>query len=230
MSFNLPLVKLISHIQPDIQMLKLIDTSDNSAIGLGQVIDSIAQQSNGSTYNLYGRLILINGDLAAVCNFNSLQSLCAPIQQIQTKANYTKLEMEFHHQGGIYSILHSNILLQLHKFSTKTWAMMSQSLKGLNNYSGYLPWMLLMLTKVLHPSVAKLFKHSLLFSPSDGPNHFFAKDFYLEILNYWLLTCWQEKNNFVYWSTSFCRPGQKNVQEIASDIFEEPGWPATADT
>ncbi|OAV85065.1 hypothetical protein PTTG_30822, partial [Puccinia triticina 1-1 BBBD Race 1] len=99
-----------------------------------------------------------------------------------------------------------NILIRLQEFSTvieanramkagdigrlliiwKTWSVMSQSLKGLRNYSTYLPQLVLMMTQLLPPSPAKLLRHLLLFSPSGRDNHFVAKDFYLEIQNYLL--------------------------------------------
>jgi hypothetical protein len=99
-----------------------------------------------------------------------------------------------------------NLLIRLEEFSTiveanramkagdigrllnvwKKWSVMSQGLKGLRNYSAYLPRMVLLLTEILPPSLAKHFRHSLLFSPSGRENHFVAKDFYLELQNYWL--------------------------------------------
>ncbi|KAA1083758.1 hypothetical protein PGT21_006034 [Puccinia graminis f. sp. tritici] len=100
----------------------------------------------------------------------------------------------------------NNILLRLHDFSTvveanramkagdigclmdvwKMWAVMSQGLKGLTNYSSYLPRMILLLTEFLPAPLAKLFRHSILFSPSGRENHFMSKDSYLELQNYWL--------------------------------------------
>jgi hypothetical protein len=43
-----------------------------------------------------------------------------------------------------------------------------------------------MLTHLLPTDLAKLFRHNLLFSPSGRPNHFVAKDYFLENQNYWL--------------------------------------------
>ena len=68
----------------------------------------------------------------------------------------------------------------------KLWLVMSQSLKGLNHYLLYLPQLVLMLTQLLPPSLSKLFRHQMLVSPSGRPNHFVAKDFFLENQNYWL--------------------------------------------
>jgi hypothetical protein len=100
----------------------------------------------------------------------------------------------------------SNTLVQLHDFSTvveakramkagdigrlllvwKKWSLMSQALKGLTNYSSYLPRMVLLLTVVLPPGLSKYLKHNLLISPSGRPGHFVAKDYWLEIQNYWI--------------------------------------------
>lgn len=63
---------------------------------------------------------------------------------------------------------------------------MSQSLPGLTHYATYLPRLVLLLTKVLPPSLSKFFQHSMLVSPSGRPGHFVAKDFFLENHNYWL--------------------------------------------
>lgn len=68
----------------------------------------------------------------------------------------------------------------------KMWSIMTQSLPGLTHYSAYLPRLVLLLTVVLPPSLAKLIRHNLLVSPSGRPNHFVAKDFLLETNNYWL--------------------------------------------
>lgn len=93
----------------------------------------------------------------------------------------------------------SKLLLRLHKSSTvveanqsmkagdigcllniwKMWAVMSKSLKGLNNYLCYLPRMILTLMEILPPLLAKSFRNYLLMSPSGRPNYFVAKDSYL---------------------------------------------------
>ena len=63
---------------------------------------------------------------------------------------------------------------------------MAHGIKALNNYVIYLPWMILLLTKVLPKGLAKTLWHSLLINPSGQPNHFIAKDFFLENNNVWL--------------------------------------------
>ncbi|KAI7947269.1 hypothetical protein MJO28_009177 [Puccinia striiformis f. sp. tritici] len=107
---------------------------------------------------------------------------------------------------GLKSGKHYNLLMRLRDFSTvvecnaamragdvgrliniwRRWSIMAQGTPGLTNYAIYLPRMLLLLTKVLPEGLQKVLKHSLLISPSGRPNHFVAKDFYLEVQNYWL--------------------------------------------
>ncbi|POW13543.1 hypothetical protein PSTT_03691 [Puccinia striiformis] len=62
----------------------------------------------------------------------------------------------------------------------KMWSIMTQSLPGLTHYSAYLPRLVLLITRILPPSLAKLIRHTLLLSPSGRPSHFVAKDFHLE--------------------------------------------------
>jgi hypothetical protein len=88
----------------------------------------------------------------------------------------------------------------------KMWSVMSQGLTGLHNYSSYLPITILMLNKFLPEDMAKLLRHSLLFSPSGRDNHYLSKDGYLEIQNYWLkLVCNQsgQGNNIKQLKDSF---------------------------
>ncbi|KNF04588.1 hypothetical protein PSHT_16054 [Puccinia striiformis] len=48
----------------------------------------------------------------------------------------------------------------------KMWSIMTQSLPGLTHYSAYLPRLVLLITRILPPSLAKLIRHTLLLSPS----------------------------------------------------------------
>ncbi|OAV92052.1 hypothetical protein PTTG_09885, partial [Puccinia triticina 1-1 BBBD Race 1] len=100
----------------------------------------------------------------------------------------------------------ANMLLRLRDFSTivkcnramkagdigrvlniwKRWAVMAVGIQGLTNYAIDLPRMYLLLTKVLPPGLRLVLKHSLLISPTGRPNHFVAKDFYLENQNFFL--------------------------------------------
>ena len=117
----------------------------------------------------------------------------SPQARSQASANPTALRL-------------SNTLILLHDFSSvveakrsmkagdvgrlilvwKKWSLMSQALKGITNYSSYLPRMVLLLTVILPPPMRKYFRHNLLISPSGRKDHFVAKDFWLEIQNYWI--------------------------------------------
>lgn len=68
----------------------------------------------------------------------------------------------------------------------KRWALMAQGLKGLSHYAIHLPRFILILQKFLPPKIAKAIKHSLLIPTGGRDGHWVAKDFYLEIQNYWL--------------------------------------------
>lgn len=101
---------------------------------------------------------------------------------------------------------HINLLLRLRDFATvvecnrsmragdigrlmnvwRRWSIMAQGIKGLNKYAIHLPRMVLLLTRVLPPGLRLVLCHSLLISPKGRPGHFVAKDFYLEVQNYWL--------------------------------------------
>jgi hypothetical protein len=99
-----------------------------------------------------------------------------------------------------------NTLVQLHDFSSvveakrimkagdvgrlmivwKKWCVMAQSIKKITNYSSYLPRTVILLSGGLNPSLSKYLRHNLLISPTGRDNHFVAKEFWLEIQNYWI--------------------------------------------
>ncbi|KAA1128735.1 hypothetical protein PGTUg99_007731 [Puccinia graminis f. sp. tritici] len=304
----------ISPGKPDLLMLKLMDASDNSAEGIGQVFQSIISQTGLSVQDFFTRLQPMDGDLGTVQNFNCLRSqrlpsavpqnrldniffqlgashtlwnigsnifshhfgnpndtnncgawqhleaLGFPSEKAIQKKDFTLMinQMERVYEANVYYCLRvimkintqtpattrleipadqwdgivnecyerffspqarlaasaqgashqklSNTLVLLHDFSTvveakrsmkagdvgrliliwKKWSLMSQALKGITNYSSYLPRMVVLLTVVLPPSLSKYLRHNLLISPSGRPNHFVAKDFWLEIQNYWI--------------------------------------------
>jgi hypothetical protein len=109
----------------------------------------------------------------------------------------------------------SNTLIMLHDFSLvveakrsmsagdigrlmivwKKWCLMTQGLKGLTNYSSYLPRMVLLLNEILPPALGKYLSHNLLFSPTRRAGHFVAKDHYLECQNYWLKHVYNNTGN-----------------------------------
>ncbi|POW11554.1 hypothetical protein PSHT_08425 [Puccinia striiformis] len=64
-------VEPISHEAPNIRMLKLMEESDNSAEGIGQVMESLQRQSGLEPEEFFGRLQLIEGDLGTSQIFNA---------------------------------------------------------------------------------------------------------------------------------------------------------------
>lgn len=68
----------------------------------------------------------------------------------------------------------------------KRWSVMVQGVVGLTHYSNYLPRLIRLLTTVLPAELSRVIRHSLLLSPSGRKGHFVAKDFFLEVQNYWL--------------------------------------------
>lgn len=68
----------------------------------------------------------------------------------------------------------------------KRWAIMAHGLSGLSHYAIHLPRFILILERFLPKSMAKALKHSLLIPTGGRSGHWVAKDFYLEIQNYWL--------------------------------------------
>ncbi|POW02062.1 hypothetical protein PSTT_12058 [Puccinia striiformis] len=70
-----PAVKQITAKVPEIHMLKLMDESDNSAEGIGQVMEALQRQSGLNEDEFFGRLQLVDGDLGTnqICwNFAAL--------------------------------------------------------------------------------------------------------------------------------------------------------------
>jgi hypothetical protein len=63
---------------------------------------------------------------------------------------------------------------------------MAQGINGLSHYGLHLPGLVLLLEKYLSKSLAHTIKQSILMPATGGPGHFIAKDFFLEIQNYWL--------------------------------------------
>lgn len=68
----------------------------------------------------------------------------------------------------------------------KRWSILAQGLKGLSHYALHLPRYILILEKYLPKTLAKVIKHSLLIPSSGREGHWVAKDFFLEVQNYWL--------------------------------------------
>lgn len=68
----------------------------------------------------------------------------------------------------------------------KRWSIMAQGISGLSHYAIHLPRFITILEKNLPKTLAKAIKHSLLIPSAGRGGHWVAKDFYLEIQNFWL--------------------------------------------
>ncbi|POW03969.1 hypothetical protein PSHT_11456 [Puccinia striiformis] len=263
-------------------MLKLMDASDSSAKGVGQVFHSLWLQSGLSAEDFYSHLQPMDGDLGTVQNFNCLRSqrtpntypqesldnvvfqlgashklwnvastiftqhfgdpkvatdtgawqfleaLGFPSEKAIHKKDFTLMinQMEQVTESIIYYglrvIMKSNCkpgIEEKVKLPTAEWNSIvdecyssfctrkaRQSAKGCDS-----PWLyntllmlhdfstlveakgrrhwepdVLLLTVILPPFLSKYLRHNLLMSPTGRPDHFVAKDFWLEIQNYWL--------------------------------------------
>jgi hypothetical protein len=68
-------------------MLKLMDVSDNSAKGVGQVFELLMGQLGLTVEEFFGRIQPMDGDLGTVQNFNCLRSQRAPSAYPQDQLN-----------------------------------------------------------------------------------------------------------------------------------------------
>ncbi|OAV93802.1 hypothetical protein PTTG_27164 [Puccinia triticina 1-1 BBBD Race 1] len=311
-SLTPPLIEVLAPQKPDITMLKLMVASDNSAKGVGEVLEGLARQSGLTPDKFAFRLLILEGNLGTCLNLSSLRAQHKPnnrpkeslancftllggahtlwnvaqvlislhfgdsldlkglgcwhfLEALGVKSNQILNKKDFSlmlvqiqkvHEATIaYLILLimgkqtdsfpkeklsmkaqdiiriidsvynkflspqallkskdpkapclANMLLRLRDFSTivecnramkggdigrvmniwKQWWVMARGIQGLTNYAIDLPRMYLLLTKVLPPGLRLVIKHSLLISPTGRPNHFVAKDFYLENQNFFL--------------------------------------------
>ncbi|KAH9459914.1 hypothetical protein Pst134EB_008128 [Puccinia striiformis f. sp. tritici] len=96
-SLNPPVVEQISRTPPEIEMLKLMDASENSAEGIGQVLDSLCEQSGIDPEDFCTDLLLMDGDLATCRNFNSLRSLRTPSKYPQHSLHNTVFQLGASH-------------------------------------------------------------------------------------------------------------------------------------
>jgi hypothetical protein len=73
-----PVLEQISCEVPTVFMLKLMEESDNSAEGIGQVLESVQRQSGLTATEFSSRLQPMDGDLATIQNFNSIRDIRYP--------------------------------------------------------------------------------------------------------------------------------------------------------
>lgn len=308
---NLPPIDQIKAEKPDIDMLKLMDSSDNGSDGIASLYDELIKQTGLPPKDFAKRLQMVEGDLGTCLNFSGLESQRVPSKSMEeslghlvmvlgaghtlwnisqaillhhwgnpddkndlgawrtvvelggkkerptTKKDFTSMirTIEQAHEATltacIFSVLgltagkvkepidmsvetfestidkvftdflsgqalrkarcqkninQMHLLLRIRDFATvieanramsdgdigrlllmwKMWSVMAQGLSGLTHYSRYLPRLIRLLTKVLPKPLSHVILHSLLISPTGRPGHFVAKDFYLEVKNYWL--------------------------------------------
>jgi hypothetical protein len=72
-----PIDPIEPHV-PDITMLKMMIASDNSAEGMGKVLQGINNQTNESPAEFSERLQVMEGDLGTYCNLESIRALRKP--------------------------------------------------------------------------------------------------------------------------------------------------------
>ncbi|PLW46263.1 hypothetical protein PCASD_03796 [Puccinia coronata f. sp. avenae] len=275
-----PVVEQISPRKPNIHMLRLMDASDNSAEGVGQVFHHLLLQSGLSVDEFFGRLQPMDGDLGTVQNFNSLRSQRAPSaypedqldnilfqlgashtlwnvastlfthhfgnpldstdcgawQYLQAlgfppekaiqKKDFTLMvnQMEKVFESTIYYCLWVIMKSQNHKICDERMVLTTDQWNSIviqcfNDYCSAQARKLASSSPKLHNtlvqlhdfstvveakramkdgdigrlmivwkkcSLSKYLRHNLLFSPTGRKGHFVAKDFWLEIQNYWL--------------------------------------------
>lgn len=68
----------------------------------------------------------------------------------------------------------------------KRWSVMAHGMNRLKHYANYLPRLIILLNKTLPQDISEILKYNLLVCPSGRAGHFVAKDFFLEVQNFWL--------------------------------------------
>ncbi|PLW57432.1 hypothetical protein PCANC_01769 [Puccinia coronata f. sp. avenae] len=92
-----PPVEKITPVIPEIYMLKLMDSSDNSAEGIGQVFEAVFSQTGLSIDGFFGRVLPMDGDLGTVQNFNCLQAQRSPNPYPQESLSNTLFQLGASH-------------------------------------------------------------------------------------------------------------------------------------
>ncbi|KAH9443844.1 hypothetical protein Pst134EB_026235 [Puccinia striiformis f. sp. tritici] len=92
-----PPVEQINHKKPELHMLKLMDASDNSAEGVGQVFHSLWLQSGLTAEEFFTRLQPMDGDLGTVQNFNCLRAQRTPNAYPQESLNNVVFQLGASH-------------------------------------------------------------------------------------------------------------------------------------
>ncbi|EFP90575.2 uncharacterized protein PGTG_16601 [Puccinia graminis f. sp. tritici CRL 75-36-700-3] len=104
-------VEPISARAPELLMLKLMDASDNSAEGIGQVFQSIISQTGLSVEDFFERLQPMDGDLGTVQNFNCLRS-----QRLPSSVPRNRLDNVFFQLGASHTLWNIGSNIFTHHF------------------------------------------------------------------------------------------------------------------
>ncbi|PLW45915.1 hypothetical protein PCASD_08636 [Puccinia coronata f. sp. avenae] len=75
--------------KPNLQMLKLMIASNNSAEGIGQVLDDIIWQTSLTEEQYHSELQILEGDLGTVLNLESLRSQRKPSRHVESSLAIT---------------------------------------------------------------------------------------------------------------------------------------------
>ncbi|KAA1066206.1 hypothetical protein PGT21_025003 [Puccinia graminis f. sp. tritici] len=84
-----PPITQIKAQKPNIQMLKLMIASDNSAEGVGNMLEDIVRQSSLTQQQYHSELQLLEADLGSVLNLESLRSQRKPSGHVETNLGNT---------------------------------------------------------------------------------------------------------------------------------------------
>jgi hypothetical protein len=108
-------IEPISSQKPDLLMLKLMDASDNSAEGIGQVFQSIIKQSGLLVKEFFRRLQPMDGDLGTVQNFNCLRS-----QRLPSSVPQNRMDNIFFQLGASHTLWNIGSNIFTHHFGDPT--------------------------------------------------------------------------------------------------------------
>ncbi|KAI7934321.1 hypothetical protein MJO28_017167 [Puccinia striiformis f. sp. tritici] len=92
-----PPLEVLSPTAPDFHMLKLMEESDNSAEGIGQVMEAVQRQTGLTAEEFFGRLQPMEGDLGTCQNFHSMRALRMPNNRPEESMNNVTFQLGASH-------------------------------------------------------------------------------------------------------------------------------------
>ncbi|OAV86711.1 hypothetical protein PTTG_29762 [Puccinia triticina 1-1 BBBD Race 1] len=102
---NPPSIEPISPKNPNIQMLRLMDESNNSAEGIGQVMEALQRQSGLEPKEFFGRLQLMDANLGTCQIFNAIRMLRIPSEHCEHSLNNISMSLGAAHT--LWNIAHT---------------------------------------------------------------------------------------------------------------------------